>query len=417
MADAARLNAHALGPGSDLLEEWRDAGLRTPDREAVQHYRIDRLRAQLVANRCDGALLYDPVNIRYATDTTNMSLWTMHNQVRYVFVATSGPVILFEFSGADFLDMHSQVIDEIRPGRSFIHFYSGPRTAEIADYWAAEIADLVQEHGRGDRRLAVDVVDLVGIRALESKGLVLVPAMPLMEEARSIKSAEEIQAMRCAVHAANLSVRDMHDKLVPGATEIDLWTALQSANSERFGEWLETRLLSSGPRTNPWYQEASVRRIERGDLVAFDTDLIGSFGMCVDFSRTWLCDRDTPDPFQADVYSLALEQMERNIPLHVAGATLREITERAWYPSIERYNHYTCISHGVGLCDEYPVVYSREEWNDVGYDGVLEPGMVMSIEAFVGLRHGHEGVKLEQQVLITEHGNEVLTRYPLSLTR
>ena len=106
---------HALGPG--LEAEWVAAGLRLPDRSAIRRYRLERVRSQLRAAGCDAALLYDPLNIRYATDTTNMSIWTMHNAVRYAFVATDGPVVLFEFSKGEFLDTHSEVVDEIRPGR------------------------------------------------------------------------------------------------------------------------------------------------------------------------------------------------------------------------------------------------------------------------------------------------------------
>ena len=116
---------HSLGPGADLEAEWVAAGLRLPDRTAIRRYRIERVRSQLRAAGCDGALLYDPLNIRYATDTTNMSIWTMHNAVRYAFVATDGPVVLFEFSKGEFLDTHSEVVDEIRPGLSYIYFYAG----------------------------------------------------------------------------------------------------------------------------------------------------------------------------------------------------------------------------------------------------------------------------------------------------
>ena len=102
---------HALGPPAEVLAEWESAGLALPDLPAMRRYRIDRVREQLRANDCDAALLQDPINIRYATDTTNMSLWTMHNHVRYAFIATDGPVIVFEFSDGEFLDLHSEVVD------------------------------------------------------------------------------------------------------------------------------------------------------------------------------------------------------------------------------------------------------------------------------------------------------------------
>ena len=408
-------NMHALGPGAELEAEWTAAGLRLPDRAAIRRYRLERVRAQLRAEGCDAALLYDPLNVRYATDTTNMSLWTMHNAVRYAFVATDGPVVVFEFSKGEFLDLHSEAVDEIRPGTSYVYFYAGSRATEVADRWADEIAALVFEHGRGERRLAVDRIDLIGVRALEARGVSLLDADALMEEARAVKSADEIDAMRCAVHACEAAVADMRAAFEPDATEMGLWSLLQAGNLARYGEWIETRLLSSGPRTNPWYQEASSRRVQAGELMGFDTDMVGAYGACVDMSRTWLCGRGRPTAAQHDTWSLAVEQIERNTELHVPGASLSEITERAWYPPVEDYNGYTVLSHGVGLCDEYPSVFTRERWAADGYDAVLCPGMVMCVEAFVGSKSGGEGVKLEQQILITDTGNELLTTYPLSL--
>ena len=406
---------HALGPGVELEQEWNAAGLELPDRSAIRRYRLERVRDQLRAAGCDAALLYDPLNVRYATDTTNMSIWTFHNAVRYAFVATDGPVVLFEFSKGEFLDMHSEAVDEIRPGTSYVYFYAGSRAAEIAARWADEIAALVAEHGRGERRLAVDRLDLLGVRALEARGVSLVDADGLMEEARAVKCPDEIAALRCAVHACEAAVGEMRAAFEPGAAEMALWSVLQAGNFARYGEWIETRLLASGPRTNPWYQEASSRRVQAGELMGFDTDLVGAYGACVDMSRTWLCGGGRPTPAQHDTWSMAVEQIERNTALHVPGASLREITERSWYPPVDEYNGYTVLSHGVGLCDEYPSVFVRERWAESGFDAVLEPGMAMCIEAFVGAKSGGEGVKLEQQVLITGTGNEPLTRYPLDL--
>ncbi|MYB04169.1 MAG: aminopeptidase P family protein [Acidimicrobiaceae bacterium] len=406
---------HALGPGPELEAEWMAAGLRLPDRGAIRRYRLERIRSQLRAAGCDGALLYDPLNVRYATDTTNMSIWTMHNAVRYAFVATDGPVVLFEFSKGEFLDTHSEVVDEIRPGLSYVYFYAGARAEEVAAEWAQEIVDLLAEHGRGDRRLAIDRIDIAGVRALERHGVHLVDAGELMEEARVVKSSEEIAAMRCAVHACEAAIADMRAAFEPGVTEMGLWAVLQAGNYARYGEWIETRLLASGPRTNPWYHEASSRRVQSGELMGFDTDMICAYGACVDISRTWLCGGGRPTSAQHDVWSLAAEQIERNMELHQPGASVSEIVERSWYPSLDDYNCYTVLSHGVGLCDEYPSVFTRERWGRTGYDAELRPGTVMCVEAFVGPKSGGEGVKLEEQVLITETGNVCLSKYPLEL--
>lgn len=408
-------NMHVLGPTPEVLAEWKSAGLTLPNLPAARLYRLQRVREQLRAADCDGALLYDPLNVRYATDTTNMSLWTMHNAVRYAFVSTDGPVIVFEFSDGEFLSAHSDVVDEIRSAISLHPFYTGNRLEEISRRWASEIVTLLNEHGHGGRRLAIDMLSLDAIRALEKEGVNLVSGQVLMEDARLVKSEDEIRAMRCAVHACEQNIDDMRAIFEPGVTEVALWAQLQQSNFLRFGEWIETRLLSSGPRTNPWYQEASSKIVEAGELMGFDTDLIGPYGMCVDMSRTWLCGDGRPSPAQADLFALACETIERNTELFRPGATLREITERLWYPPVEDYNGYTVLAHGVGLCDEYPSLFTRERWGEVGFDDVIHAGFVISVEAFVGRRNGGEGVKLEQQIVVRDSGPELLTHYPLGL--
>ena len=408
-------NMHVLGPTPSVLAEWKSAGLVIPDLPAIRRYRLQRVREQLRAANCDAALLFDPLNVRYATDTTNMSLWTMHNAVRYAYVGTDGPVIVFEFSDGEFLSAHSDVVDEIRPATSLHPFYTGNRVEEVSQRWANEIVTLLDEHGRGDRRIAIDILALDGIRALEKAGVDLVSGQVLLEDARLVKSEDEINAMRCAVHSCERNIDDMRAIFEPGVTEVALWARLQESNFLRFGEWIETRLLSSGPRTNPWYQEASSKVIKAGELMGFDTDLIGAYGMCVDMSRTWLCGSGLPSPAQADLFARARETIDRNTELFRPGATLREITERLWYPPVEEYNGYTVMAHGVGLCDEYPSLFTREKWDEVGYDDVIHAGFVISVEAFVGRRSGGEGVKLEQQIAIRDTGPELLTHYPMEL--
>lgn len=409
-------NRHQLGPSADALAEWRTAGLALPDVAAMRRYRVERIREQLAAHDCDGALLYDPINVRYATDTTNMSVWTMHNAVRFVFVATDGPLVLFEFSHGEFLSLHSDVIDEIRPARSAMRFYVGDRAPEITRLWADEVVDLIDASSRsGGRRLAIDSLSLGQLRELESRRVDLVDAWPVMDDARAVKSRDEIAALRLAAHACDLAVGEMRAALTPGMTEVELWTMLHVANWRRFGEWVETRLLSSGARTNPWYQEASSKVIEGGELLAFDTDLVGAYGMCIDMSRTWRCGDGSPTGAQADIHARAVETIESNLPLFVPGATFRDITDRLTYAPVDEFNGYTVMAHGVGLCDEYPSIFTREQWDDTGYDGVIEAGNIISVEAFVGRRDGGEGVKLEQQLVVTHDGPELLTHFPLDL--
>ena len=411
------LNWHVLGPGEPALGEWEALGLDLPDQDVIRRYRLDRVREQLARFDYAGIVLFDPLNVRYATDSTNMQVWILHNAARYCFVPTDGPVVLFEFPSAAHLSDHLPLVSEVRPATPWYYFGAGPKFAEQAQRWADEIADLVRRHGGGNSRLASDRMNAEGVAALGTRGVSVHNGEEVMELARVIKHPEEIKAMRCAIAAAEAAMSVMQDALVPGITEQRLWAYLHAESIARGGEWIETRLLSSGPRTNPWYQECSSRVIEDGDLVAFDTDLIGSYGACVDISRTWVCGDRSPSPNQRQVFELAAEQIRTNTELLQPGTGFKELAWKAHVPDHDLYRRYTVLYHGVGLCDEYPGVCFRDQWDDIGYDGVMEPGMVMCVESFVGRRDGGEGVKLEEQVLVTEKGPETLSTYPLGLVR
>jgi Xaa-Pro dipeptidase len=402
-----------LGPGALALEEWRALGLERPDLAALRSSRLARLRALLAARDYAGIMVGDPINLRYATDSANMQVWCLHNPVRYAFVATEGPVILFDFHGCAHLSDHLALVDEVRPARAWYYFNSGARVAEHARLWAAEIAALVRAHGGGSRRLALDKADREGVAALEAEGIELQDGQEVMELARALKSQDEIKAMRCAIATCEAAMAAMQAELRPGLSEQELWAHLHAENVRRGGEWIETRLLSSGPRTNPWFQECSSRAIEAGDLVGFDTDLIGPYGYCADISRTWRCGEGRASAAQTDLYRLAREQIAHNLALVRPGLGLRELSEQAFrLPERYRANRYSVVAHGVGLCDEYPAVYYPEDFAQSGYDGVLEASMTICLESYVGEAGGREGVKLEQQVLITATGAEVLSRYP-----
>jgi len=388
-------------------------GLDPPDMDAARHYRLTRIRHELTARDLAGVLLYDPLNIRYATDSTDMQLWCTHNAVRYAFVATDGPVILWDFHHCEHLSRHLDAIDEIRHGTPWYYYLAGEHARDRATRWAVEIADLIRSHGRGNRRLAVDRINPEGVEALASHGIHVASGEEVMEHARTVKSPEELKAMRRAIAACEAAMGVMESALRPGMTENDLWAILHAESIRRGGEWIETRLLTSGPRTNPWFQECSARVIEEGDLVAFDTDLVGPYGYCCDISRTWLAGTERPTTEQKTLYAIATEQIAANVEMLRPGRTFRDLSHSATSLASEYLpNRYSVLFHGVGLCDEYPSVPYPDDWERSGYDGVLEPGMVVSVESYVGRHGGHEGVKLEEQVLITETGHECLSRYP-----
>lgn len=410
--NAGFLNMHEIGPGELALTEWQQHGLTPPDLQAMAHYRLDRICHYLNEYGYAGILLYDPINVRYATGTTNMQVWLLHNAGRYAYVSAQGQVVLWEFDNCDFLSNHSPTVHSIFPSIPWFYFCAGTRIHEQTEKWAHDVHDVITQFGRGNKRIAIDKCNAEGIHALEARGIIVENGEAVMERSRAIKGADEIKAMRCAIHATEQSIHVMHQHLQPGISEQRLWSYLHAENIARGGEWIETRLLVSGPRCNPWYQECSGRIIGNGELVAFDTDLIGTYGMCVDISRTWLCGDQPPTAAQKEVYQRAYEQIQHNTELLQPGISFKELSHQALRYDPQQYHHYTCLYHGVGLCDEAPMIYFPEAWNAYGYDGAVEVGMVLCVESYVGHTQGGPGVKLENQVLITENGPEVLSTYP-----
>ena len=383
------------------------------DLDEMRHYRLGRVREALAARDLAGIILYDPLNIRYATDAPNMQVWCAHNEARYLYVPAEGPVRLFEFGGgSDLLTAGLPTIDEVRGATYVLYFIAGGRQADNARAWAAELDSVIREHAGGNRRIAIDRVGPVGMIEMQRLGYEIVDGFEVMENARSIKSAGEIALMRHSIAVCEQAMQGMREALVPGITENALWAELHRGNIAGGGEWIECRLLASGPRTNPWFRESSMRVIERGDIVAFDTDLIGPYGYCADISRTWVCGA-RPSDEQRRIYAEAYAQVQENKALLKPGATFSELTEFS-RPLGDEFveGRYSVSMHGVGLCDEYPAIPYPQDY-EPGDDGVLQEGMVICVEGLAAPAGGREAVKLEEQVLITADGHEQLSSYPL----
>ncbi|MCB9958616.1 MAG: aminopeptidase P family protein [Rhodospirillaceae bacterium] len=379
----------------------------------LRQARLAKVKAELARRDVAGALLYDPINIRYATGSRNMAVWTLHNAVRYAFVATEGPVVIFDFHGCGHLSDGLDTVDDTRAAVSWYYFGAGPHMQARARKWAAEIADLVDLHGGGNRRLAVDTVDPAGLDALRALNIEVVDGQGACEAARLFKTPDEIAAMQQSIAVAEAGMYRMREALRPGVTEQAIWALLHETNIALGGEWIETRLLTSGEKTNPWFQEAGTRLLRPGDLLSFDTDLIGPYGYCADISRTYHCGPGRPSDEQRKLYRLAWEQIQHNTALIRPGLGYRELAERAMVlPEDYMPQRYSVLAHGVGLCDEYPACVYLQDFDDAGYDGVFEAGQTVCVESYVGAVGGREGVKLEQQVLVTDTGVALLSTFP-----
>ncbi|MFT5740355.1 MAG: Xaa-Pro aminopeptidase [Gammaproteobacteria bacterium] len=406
-------NRIEIGPTPMAYAEWAAAGLQCPDLPAMRQFRLDRIVAGLAERNQDAVLLFDPLSIRYATDTTHMQLWNSHNPFRACLITADGYMVLWEYGGYAYMSDYNPLINEVRAGASFFYFATGQRTEEKAEKFVEQVIDVLHQRVGNGRRVAVDKIQIAGLRALDAAGVDVLDGEELMERTRAIKGADEILAMRCAIHACEASIAEMRAKTVPGMTENDVWAELHASNIRRGGEWIETRILSSGQRTNPWFQECGPRIIGNNEILAFDTDLIGCYGMCTDISRTWFIGDGEPTQRQKDLHRVAYDHIMTNTEIVKPGMTFQQLTEQGHHlPDKYIPQRYGSKFHGVGLCDEWPAIKYPIDWEERGYEGELEVGMMLCVEAYIGEVGGTDGIKLEDQLLVTEDGCENMVVCP-----
>jgi len=378
--------------------------------QKLRSYRLDRVKKELEKNNLEACILFDPVNIRYALDTVNMSVYNMHNLTRYCFVPVNGPVILYEYFNCEILSKDLNLIDEIRPAITWDYFSNGDQASLQLKKWINEIKDLSKSYFKS-KKIAIDVINGPAVTALNQIGIEVVDAKLILEQARVIKSAEELKCMKAAIEVAEIGVTKMRNELKAGMTEDELWSILHKTNIEHGGEWIECRILSSGERTNPWMQESSNKVIQSGEIVAFDTDMVGPYGYCADISRTFV-EGHRFNNEQKQLYNMATDHINHNARLIRNGVSFREFTEKSWKLPDEYYgNRYSCVVHGIGLCDEWPQIKYPTDGGQ--REGFFEKNMTITVETYIGKVGGKEGVKLEQQYLVGENNLELMSHHPL----
>ncbi|MGR3291035.1 MAG: aminopeptidase P family protein, partial [Paracoccaceae bacterium] len=160
-----------IGPTQLAFREWDAAGLTLPNLKRMREFRWKRLTQHVVDRGYGGLLMFDPLNIRYATDTTNMQLWNTHNPFRAVLLCADGYMVIWDYKNSPFLTDYNPLVREDRSGASMFYFTTGDKYEEAAEGFVAQVRDLMAEHAPGNKRLAVDKIMVAGLRELERVGL------------------------------------------------------------------------------------------------------------------------------------------------------------------------------------------------------------------------------------------------------
>ena len=395
-------------PGTGLT----DAEPLSFEPRELRRKRLERIRSMMRDKDYAACVLLDPNNQRYATGSRNMFGYFLRNSTRYFYVPVEGPVILFEYPQSAHVSAQLETIDETRDSRIV---WSSVRGADedTGGPFAREIAELLRTHTSGSKRIGLDRCYLNLAGPLQSLGLDVVDCQQDLLKARAVKLPEEIACLKLSMINSEAAVYELQQAIRPGITEQELFARMYGAVIAHGGEMIETRLLSSGPRTNPWFNEAGSKRLRAGELVALDTDTIGNFGYYSDFSRTFFCGPGKPTAEQKTLYAMAYDQVQHNMSILKPGMTCREVAEQAWrIPEKYVEQRYTSVMHGCGLHGENPFVAHATDFERYGADDVIESNMVLCVESYIGEVNGAEGVKLEEEVRVTESGIERISTYP-----
>lgn len=386
----------------------RSSRLRVPslteiDFESLRRGRLARLQKSLVTHDTPAALFFNQANIRYATGTDAEAVYSEGAHTRCCLVPAEGNPVLFEMSSA--VHLSRKIMQDVRP-----------ITRLGAEQWASDIADALRDLSIApDLRLAVDHISAARFLALQDRGINLVDSEAITCDAREVKTGEEIEIYKINGGIADAMLYAFEAAIRPGVREHELVATLGHALFMLQGEVLFARLVASGRNTNPWAYEGRDKLIMPGDLIIVDTDSNGFEGYVIDVSRTFLCG-DDPTAAQRDAYRVAYDAVNALRQALRPGMSFEEVSRSVpRLPPRYREQRYPVMVHQAGLDESgpsIPYVEDVEEGLRTFPDRVIQPGMVLCLECYAGQVGGTCGVKLEDQVLVTENGCELLATYP-----
>ena len=396
-----------------LLEIADEPSHRSPAAFNLLLARQSRVKEVMKQQSIPVICITHPINVLYATGARNMTVFSLMNTSRYLLMFAEGPTILFDFWGCSHLAEGLPTLDEIKVATGVSYVAAGTGLKDQASKWADELASYILEYVGEGALIGVDRFHFAALDALRERGFTITDSDQVMAKARSIKMPIEMPFINEAMRRTEQATVELADSLEAGALEIEIWAEFYRGLIAREGEYISTRLLQSGPRTFPYFQEAGPRPIQSGELLCFDTDTIGYHGYAVDYSRTFLCGTDRATDQQKHLYRLAYDQLNHNVDLFQPGTEFEEIADKAWpIPEEHKPYSYYCLAHGLGMSGEYPNIPHKQPGEPYPLKGRLKPGMIVCAESYVGSELSHEGVKLEDQLLITESGPQRMSHFP-----
>ena len=383
------------------------------DFDRLRDYRLGRARAALEASECGALLLFDFYNIRYTTQT-----WIGgalgDKMTRYALLTRGGEPMLWDFGSAA---KHHQLYapwlepENCRAGMLGLRGAISPDAGLMVSA-VTQLKDLLTQAGVADAPVGVDIVEPPFLFEMQRQGLRVVDAQQLMLDARQIKSSDEIILLSQAAAMVDGVYQDIVEALKPGVRENEIVALANKRLYEMGSDQVEAINAVSGERCNPHPHNFSDRLIRPGDQAFFD--IIQSYnGYRTCYYRTFGVGSATDA--QRDAYRRAREWMDAAIQIVKPGVGTDEVA-RVW-PRAEDFGFTDEMAafglqfgHGLGLgLHERPII---SRLNSLSDPVEIQAGMVFALETYCPATDGFSAARIEEEVVVTESGVEVLTRFP-----
>ena len=395
-------------PGS-MTVDWE----QRVDPERLRNYRFGRAREALAASDVGALLLFDFNNIRYVT-STHIGEWARDKMTRFALLTRGGEPHLWDFGSAA---KHHRLYcpwllpENVRGGMIGLRG-AVPPEAGLFERAAREIAEILRDEGVADMPVGVDIVEPPMLAALEAEGIVVRDGQQVMLNAREVKSQDEITLLNTACAMVDGAYQLIAEQLKPGIRESQLVANVTKALFDMGSEHVDNINAVSGERCSPHPHVFSDRLIRPGDQAFFD--IIQTYvGYKTCYYRTFVV--GTASDAQRDAYKRAREWIDASIELMKPGVTTDQVAS-VW-PRAEEFgfeNEMECFGlqfgHGVGLfLHERPII---SRLNSLDNPMVLKEGMVIALETYCPAKDGYSAARIEEEVVITADGPQVITRFP-----
>ena len=393
-------------------------GLMTVDWEErvnVERLRTERLaRIKRVLKESDlGALLcFDMANVRYIT-ATHLGTWAMDKLARFTLLPRDDDPILWDFgSAARHHQMYCPWLGE--RSRAGISTQRGAMLPEAgrAEAVAHKIRVELEERGLMGQPVGIDAVELPVLFALQREGIEVVDGQQLMQRARLIKTQDEITLLTTACMMVDAAYDELYRHMKPGVRENECVGLVSKVLYDMGSEHVEGVNAISGERCSPHPHVFSDRALRPGDPAYFD--ILHSYnGYRTCYYRTFSV--GSTSPAMVDAYKKCRDLLDAAINAIKPGVTTADVV-KLW-PKAEEFGFpdeeaafALQYGHGVGLSIWEKPIFSRLV--SLEHPEVIEEGMVFALETFWPASDGWTAARIEEQLVVTKDGCEVITRFP-----